>query len=29
MKDWLKAKKTTPGRPMPQRANFAAWVAKL
>lgn len=29
MKDWVKAKKTTPGVDDAQRAEFAAWVAKL
>ncbi len=29
MNDWLKAKKTTPGVDDAQRAEFAAWVAKL
>jgi tetratricopeptide (TPR) repeat protein len=29
MQDWLKAKKTAPGVDDAQRAEFAAWVAKL
>ncbi len=29
MKDWVKAKKTTPGLADAERTEFAAWVAKL